>query len=214
MHAVRPSHRAHVVPLLRSFFAMALLFGLVVTATPAAQAADASLLVSMKPNATPVKSGDDMVWTIDWSCSSSTTACTNAKIVVPMPVSSSGVARPVVPKSATKDSNAVYVADATINDTEAVWTFKDPLPGGATGQVSMILGSHNYITPDGTTYTPVATMTADNAATVRSDAPGKPSSTITVASTCAPVRSTDQRRARRPVPVVSRDAARQDRRQP
>ena len=105
---------------------------------PPAQAADASLLVSIAPNATPVTSGTDMVWTISWSCSASGAACTNAKIVVPVSGISTPAGAPYVVRSVSKDSNATYVATATYTQTQAVWTFKNPLPAGATGQVSML----------------------------------------------------------------------------
>ena len=165
----RITHAVTVVILL-----LAGVFGI----APSAHAATASLLVSISPNATPVTSGTDMVWTISWSCSASGAACTNAKIVVPVPPSNpAGV--PFVVKSVSKDSNATYVATATYTSTQATWTFKNPLPAGATGQVSMVYGSTNFLTPDGTTVTPVATMSADNATSVTSNT----DATITVTST-------------------------------
>ena len=133
--------------------------------TSAAAADPPKLVVSINPNVTPVLAGDEMSWTISFSCSSSdvTVPCQGAKIVIPIPVSAPNGIAPIA-KSVTTDKGALYVRDAqftpAVNPTQAVWNLQPSVTGGASGQVVMVLQSKNLQTPNGETYTPVATATA------------------------------------------------------
>lgn len=154
--------------------------------TSAAAADPPKLLVSIKPNVTPVLAGDEMSWTISFSCSSSdvTVPCQGAKIVIPIPVSAPNGIAPIA-KSVTTDTGALYVRDAqftpAVNPTQAVWNLQPSVTGGASGQVVMVLQSKNLQTPNGETYTPVATATGTNLVTTTSNT----NATITVNATSA-----------------------------
>lgn len=146
-------------------------------AIPAQAQAAATLSVSIVPVAANVLSGDDMVWRINWQCASTVDPCTGAKITVPVPPSNP---TGIVPtnSSVTRDTNN-WVATAAFVGTNAVWTFQSSVPAGSSGEMQMVLKSRNLMTPNGDTYSPVATFTASNAATVVSTT----NSTVTVSST-------------------------------
>ena len=154
--------------------------------TSAAAADPPRLLLSITPNVTPVLAGDEMSWTISFSCSSIDVSvpCQGGQIVVPIPVSAPNGIAPIA-KSVTTDTGALYVRDAqftpTANPTQAVWTLQPSVKAGASGQVVLVLQSKNLQTPNGETYTPVATATGTNLVTTTSNT----NATITVNATSA-----------------------------
>ena len=159
---------------------LALLLGAagVLVNLPAAMAGAPVLSVSVVPSAPSVLAGQDMTWTVSWACSSNDTDCTNAEIVVPIPASlPTNIV--TVPLTATPSTGG-YTVTNQIDSTSARWTFIDPLPAGSSGQMTFSLKSQNGYTPNNTTYTPVATFSADGVANSVSD-PAQ--STITVTST-------------------------------
>lgn len=137
---------------------------------PVAEALDTSTLnVDVTAQTPTVLSGDQMVWRVSWQCASTITPCENAKIVIPVPTSDQdGVAVVDGDWSATGSAGFTTSAAVTGNNpsAQAVWTFVNPLPAGSSGQMNLVLRSQNLVTPNGSTFTPVATFTADNAAAV------------------------------------------------
>ena len=176
MHIPARAH-SRLTTLIVAIFAIG--FGF--TALPApVYAAPATLLVSVSPLHPVVKSGEDMTWTVSWSCSSVTVPCTGAQIAVPIPSSLPAGVSPIL-GSATA-STGDYSAPPVMDASSVRWTMKDPLNPGAAGTMTMTLRSQNLVTPNGTTYSPVATFTATNAAPVDSDVAA---SQVTVTSKAA-----------------------------
>ena len=159
---------------------------LMASVQPASAAVTAKLIVGVAANAPTTLSGEDLTWTISWSCSSITEGepCRNAKVTVPLPLSQPDGLIPVYKSMSHSPSGTATVASETYNATTRTltWTMQPTIPGGSSGQLLMVLRSRNYITPAGSVFDPTVTFTAANADS--ETATGAP---ITVNSTAAVV---------------------------
>ncbi len=161
---------------------LAVLVGAPGPLAPRASAAGGVLNVSVQAVAPAVLSGDSMVWSIQYACIAGGDDCTGGKITVPIPSSVPDGIAPITSStsgaSASTDGTGGYVTSTSLTATSAVWTFAT-IPAGTSKTVVLTLVSKNIATPNGSTYTPVATFTSTNSATKVSNT----DATVTVNST-------------------------------
>jgi uncharacterized repeat protein (TIGR01451 family) len=130
---------------------------------PGAAADDpATVAVGVEAVATPVLSGDFMTWRVDWSCSSTVTPCLGATLTFVLPRSVPDDLPLNLNTLSATPAGSLAPAPSFVAGT-LVWTFVASLPAGNSGSVTVSARSVNFTTPDGSTFTPTATMAASNA---------------------------------------------------
>lgn len=136
--------------------------GLATLVQPRRALADApTLSVTVTPLAERVKAGDTLDFQLSWSCSGTSSSCSDALIEVPLPTLAPDNTQRVEFIRAT-DSTGGLLNFSNNGDRVLRWRGA-AVPAGSSGQIQITLRTQNLITPDGSTVTPVATFTAAGA---------------------------------------------------
>lgn len=129
-----------------------------------ALAAPGDVSVSIRPIDTEVRSGENISFEVLWQCGSTNSPqCNGGKIEVPVPLG-----QPDNLEFAVESYTAVTIAgvsypvqvEGTGANRKIVWSLPPTMSGSNAGTVTFMLKTQNWITPDGTTVTPTATVTS------------------------------------------------------
>jgi len=146
------------------------IFGLLVlviawsSATYAESKPELVLEQSIVGGLTEIPVGENFTLNLRYRCASTTMHCENVQIT-------STVLPPEIDGSKVYPAGTSHVETVNYSSRDRVvtWDFIDPLPAGSTGELTLSLAFENGTTPDGTTFTNIASMTADNADNVDSN---------------------------------------------
>ncbi len=131
--------------------------------TPAMAAAD-DISVSIRPDRTTILSGETVSFEVSFQCGSTNNAsCDNGRVEMSIPLGQPDqlefeVSSYTAAKIDGVDSPARI--EGTGADRKIVWDLPATMTSGQSGTASVVLKTQNYITPNGTTVTPVATFFA------------------------------------------------------
>src|SRR5262245_59869214 len=142
---------------------VAILFGLLLPATPAAAAPILLLGVTLSPGTpTPIPAGQPFRLRLTYECSSSLAGdeCLNMQVTSTLPIEVEGLE--------VVGNSDVQLASYDSSTRTATWTFNSPLPLGTTGQLEFEVRFLPGTTVNGEVATITATISATGAAPANS----------------------------------------------
>lgn len=130
---------------------------------PAFAAAE-DVSVAIRPLDTEVRSGENISFEVLWQCGSTNSPqCNGGKIEVPVPLGQpDNLEFDVESYTAVTIGGVSYPVqvEGTGANRKIVWNLPPSMSGSNAGTVTFMLKTQNWVTPDGTTVTPTATVTS------------------------------------------------------